>query len=115
MDTAPATLTDVLLFPAILFLFGVVVYGAGLANGLSARTAPPRYRWVGVGILAFAAMVGIHTVTPLFGSLSQFYRATIDSRKILFGHYVALIAPLVALALVPLGEAWFRRSQQDMR
>ncbi len=110
----PNSPTDVLLLPGILLLFGVVVYGAGLANGIRDQTAP-KYRWAGVVLVAFAMVIGALTVSHLYGPLAEFYRAMIGNRKVLLAHYVALGVPFVVLALVPVGEAWFRRMRQDLR
>ena len=110
----PQSPTDVLMLPMLALLFGAVVYGAGIANGRNMEN-PPKYRWVGVGLLAIALILGIETVYRLFGPLSAFYRAMIGNRKLLLAHYIALILPLLALAAVPVAEAWHRRTQRDMR
>lgn len=113
MDNIPHTPNDVLLLPAIVLLFGVLIYGGAVANGLTLRVLP-KYRWAGVAVMILGAVIGVRTVGQLYGSTGDFYRAMID-RKTLLAHYAALVLPLIALALVPVAEWWFRRSVENTR
>ena len=113
MENFPQSPTDVLMVPMIVLLFGLVVYGAGLANGLSART-PPKYRWTGTGLMVVSLILGFMTMYRLYDGTSEFYRAMIGNRKVLLAHYVGFFLPLLLLACTPLAELWFRRAQRDM-
>lgn len=109
------TLSSVLLLPLILVFFGAFVYGVAFSNGIRDHTLP-RYRWVGVGLLALAAVLGAMTVWKLFEpGNGAFYRAFIgNQRKLVAAHYASLILPLLLVGGVFAAEAWFKRYRNEM-
>src|SRR5690349_18679862 len=111
----PITPSSVLLLPGILAFFGAFVYGVAFGNGAREHSLP-RYRWVGVGLLALALIFGFLTVWKLFEpGLGAFYRAQLTGKKVLAAHYASLVLPLMLLLGAFGLEAWFKRFQSDMR
>ena len=110
----PITPTSLLLLPGILAFFGLFVYGVGFGNGVRDH-ALPKYRWVGVGLLAVALFLGAKTIWLMYEpSLGPFYRAQLVGKKIVAAHYIAMAMPLLLLALVGAMEFWFKRYRVDM-
>ena len=107
----PITVNSILLLPALLIFFGVFVYGVAFGNGMRLG-ALPRYRWVGVALVAIATLVGARFV---FLMRDAFYRAMLQGRKVELAHYVAFLIPLVLLLSVFGSEYYFKRSQLDLR
>lgn len=110
----PITPTSILLLPGILAFFGLFVYGVAFGNGVRDHVMP-KYRWVGIGLLALAFILGAKTLYLMFEpNLGPFYRAQLSGRKIVAAHYAAMLLPLLLLLLTGAMELWFKRYRADM-
>ena len=111
----PITPTSILLLPGILAFFGLFVYGVAFGNGVREHVMP-KYRWVGVGLLAVAFLLGAKTLYLIFEpGLGAFYRAQLTGKRIVAAHYAAMLMPLILLVATGAMEFWFKRYRLDMR
>lgn len=88
-----ADFEEVIILPAILGVFGTIVWLAALGN----RTEGARkIRYVAYGLLALAFLFGVKHTWAMFDPV---YRVMINQRRVTYAHWAAGIGPLVALGI----------------
>ncbi len=115
MGNGPPTYFDLLFVPGLLTFLGLVVYAVTTFRSRADGHLTP-YRYIGIGFIAIAFLLGLRGVWDLLNpGLGAFYRASLAgySKRFIAAHYFAAIAPLVILIGTIIADYFVRKSPID--
>lgn len=106
---SPFSYVDILLLPGALVLFAVfvrfLIWTAERNSGKKSKA-----KWLPYLLAIGGLILGSRTlwalINPATGSL---YRSTINSRKILYSHWVAFLLPLLTIVVLIVWDKWAAR------
>jgi hypothetical protein len=100
MDPSPS-FADALLLPFSLLFVAAMIYGLSFSSGRQQGKLPTS-RWVGVVFGVLALLVGLQKLWLVAspGVEAAIYRQSIVQRRVLWGHYIAFVFPLIFLGVV---------------
>lgn len=104
-QTPPTGLTDVLLLPLILFVLGIGTWYGGLHY--ESKTENSWVKWLALVPVAIGLAIGIGAFSQ---TLDYAYKALMPNKKTLYGHYVALALPLLAIGTIIGWHFYLKRS-----
>lgn len=107
-STNPTEWVEVVLLPLIALFFGLVIFLVGEFNTGESRR-PKKWKWVGVAILLFGALLGYRYFLPMVtGSIeATIYKEQLRGygRKMLVAHWFAFLGPFLS-ALIAVLISW---------
>ncbi|MBC8064638.1 MAG: hypothetical protein H7Y17_07395 [Chlorobia bacterium] len=105
-QTAPTGLTDVLLIPGLCFILGLGLWYGGIH--FENRTEKSWLKWLAFVPLIIGVVIGLQ-MTMQAGDYT--YQRLLGSKKLVYGHYLALALPLGALITVICWHFYLKKGQ----
>jgi hypothetical protein len=97
---------EVLLWPLILVIIGLVVWYIGLR--IEFNTEKGFVKWISMIPLGIATLMGASSILRITDFA---YREVMNRRMTLYAHYLALILPVLAIGAI-VGWEWYQKRQR---
>ncbi len=104
-QSAPTGLTDIITIPAVCFLLGLSLWYGGLL--FENRTEKSWLKWLAFVPIVIGLYIGFQ-LTVQVGDYT--YQRMLASKKLIYGHYLALVLPSIALITVVVWHLYLKRS-----
>lgn len=94
-QTAPTGLTDIILVPGLCFILGIGLWYGGLL--FENRTEKSWLKWLAFVPIVIGLVIGFQMTSQVS---DYTYQRLLGSKKLIYGHYLALALPVVAAITV---------------
>jgi hypothetical protein len=99
---------DVLLFPGLLFVIGVIIYLVAYLKSVDFDEMP-KFRWAAVGFFGVALIFGILAEWRMFNPTDGAMYRDISLKKTLYSDHAAFFLPLIGLIVIGVMEQLAKR------
>jgi hypothetical protein len=105
MSTVPEGPLEVLIWPLLCTILGIVVWYVGLR--IEFNTEKAFAKWLAMIPLGIGAFLGVNAVSR---AMDFGYQEILDRKMTLYAHYVALAMPVLAIAAIIVWN-WYQKRQ----